>query len=388
MRRGASRAIALVALASACTPRHTKPVASADLVAASTPRLAELLASALKDETVDGLVVRAVALRSADLFSEGHVHETWRLSVDLDGRAKDLVLKVFPDAAQAAESALNYGFAQQYGWPVPAEVVRGPSASPIRDRPFVLMEFVKGGTLRAAVSEALASSGAGDPSAAARASASLYGVLGRELGVLHHRSLRRRERFDPSGVTALDRLLQRCAEDGWCDEDGRARLKALAPSLDGPHVAFVHGDLYESQVIMDGPERIRAFIDLDESRFDDPARDVGSVLCHLLLVNPAARPAAWGVPAPTLEETEASAQAFMAAYRESFQFDDADWAELLTRAQAFLWIRLGELVDDLAGSPHGQPIVAALTAGRAAMLATDPFRDHGLVGPAPAPPAP
>jgi len=375
MRGLPSIVILLLSVAAAgCAPTHIKPVDTAEVRADRTPKVAALLRRVMMDETVDGQVVTTVSLKSAKLFAEGHVHETWRLDVDLGDRSKEMVLKVFKDQRKADENAVHYGFAQQYGWPIPLEIVRGTSAAPLTDRPFLIMEFVVGGTLRSAVAEALGRGG----DAGVQAVAQLYGGLGAALGGLHRKSLRKRERFDVSGRKALDNVLVACAEQGWCGGPVRERLQGLLPALDGGRVAFVHGDLYESQLLMGEEGEIRAFIDLDTARFDDQARDVGSVLAHLLVINPRARQASWGVPDPTLEETEASARAFWRAYAASAGVPEEGRKDLMDRSRAYMWVRVYELMGALGGSSHGKAVHDMLLAQRVAIFVSDPFADANL----------
>ena len=365
---------ALFAATAGCAPTHIKPVDTAEVRADRTPKVAELVQRVLMDETVNGQVVTAVALKSAKLFAEGHVHETWHLDVDLGDRSKEMVLKVFKDQRKADENAVHYGFAQQYGWPIPLEIVRGTSAGPLTDRPFLIMEFVVGGTLRSAVAEALGRGG----DAGVEDVAELYGGLGAALGGLHRKSLRKRERFDVSGRKALEGVVAACAEEGWCGGPVQERLRGLLPALDGGRVAFVHGDLYESQLLMGEEGEIRAFIDLDTARFGDQARDVGSVLAHLLVINPRARQASWGVPDPTLGETEASARAFWQAYTASADIPEEGRKDLMARSRAYMWVRLHELMGALGGSPHGKPVHDMLLAQRAAIFVSDPVADASL----------
>ncbi len=361
--------------AGACTSKHMKPVASAEVMVDKTPKLSEFLSRALKDETVDGQVVSQATLTSASLFSEGHFHETWRLTADLGGRSKEMVLKVFRAEKKADENAINYGFAQQYGWPIPKEIVRGASAAPLNDHPFLIMEFVDGGTLRMAVQSAVTTGG----DEAVRVISGMYGGLGGALGELHRKPVRKRESFDVSGRKALQDLIDACAKDGWCDAAIQERLRGLLPAMDGPKVAFVHGDLYESQLLMEADAKVRAFIDLDTAHFDDQARDVGSMLAHLLVINPRTRQAAWGVPNPNLAETEASAKAFLAGYKAAADIADDAWADMLARSKAYMWLRLHEITNALAGSPHGKPVVDALVDARGAIFSSDPLKDAGLV---------
>lgn len=366
---------AVLLLAGGCSPKHMKPVASAEVMVDKTPKLAAFVRKALKDETVDGQVVTDVSLTSADLFGEGHFHETWKLTADLGGgRNKDMVLKVFHAQDKADANAIHYGFAQQYGWPIPKEIARGASANPLSDRPYLIMEFVAGGTLRKAVQDAIGAGGVG----VADKVAALYAGLGTALGELHRKSLRKREKFDVSGVKALEALIEAGGKGGWCEPEVQDRLRKLLPALDGPQVAFSHGDLYESQLLMKPDGGVKAFIDLDTAHFDDQARDVGSMLAHLLIINPRTRKAAWGVAEPTAAETAASAKGFLAAYRAAADITDAAWPDLRARSKAFMWLRVHEVIEALGGSPHGAPVVEALVANRGAIFASDPFKDAGI----------
>jgi len=366
--------LSLFAPSAGCAPTHIKPVDTVEVRADRTPKVAELVQRVLMNETVDGQVVTQAALTSASLFAEGHVHETWRLDVDLGERSKVMVLKVFKNQRKADENAVHYGFAQQYGWPIPLEIVRGSSAGPLTDRPFLIMEFVVGGTLRSAVAEAVNRGG----DTVAKDVATLYGGLGSALGGLHRRSLRKRERFDISGRKALEGVVAACADEGWCGGPVQQRLRGLLPALDGGRVAFVHGDLYESQLLMGEGGEIRAFIDLDTARFGDQARDVGSVLAHLLVINPRARQASWGVPDPTLGETEASAQAFWQAYTAAAEIPQEERKDLMDRSRAYLWVRVHELMGALGGSSHGKAVHDMLLAQRAAIFVSDPIADASL----------
>jgi aminoglycoside phosphotransferase (APT) family kinase protein len=337
-------------------------------------RLSTYVARVLPGKIVEDAQVAKAVLKDARAFSEGHHHETWHLTVELDGRLASFALKIFPDAAHANSNAAQFRAAVAHDWPVPTEYDRGP-AKPYSDRPALLMEFLSGGTLRTRVKRQFEREGAADTGAIAAA----YGAVGAELGRLHKAHLRPRTEADRTRADALREMVKRCDKEGWCGEEAKARLGYLAGSVDTGPVTFVHGDLYEQQVIIGPSGGVRGFIDLDKAGFADPASDVGQLLAHVLLLNPRTREAAWSVANPTPEETRETAESFLSSYREAAGLSgDPEWQEFLKRTRGHMWHRFGEILTDLRGNPHGAPLIKIIEADKAAIADGDPLAEFKL----------
>lgn len=349
---------------------EVKPQLDEGDAAVSQPRLEAYLARVLARRTVDEHTVVNVKLVDAHPFSEGHHHETWRLTVDLDGRLTTLALKIFSDPARAEANAAQFRAAQAHEWPVPAEYARGP-ATPYSDKPALLMEFLSGGSLRTRVKNLFERQGTPDVAAIAAS----YADVTAALGALHKAHLRPRNDRDRSGAPALRAMSETCAREGWCGDQVRAEFEYLAASIDQGPVTFVHGDLYEQQAIIGPDGRLAGFIDLDEAGFADPASDLGQLLGHVLLLNPRTRQVSWGVPNPTPEETRAVAEAMLASYRQAADLSGDEWRAFLRRARGHMWLRFGHVMADLRDNPHGRAAVALLEADRTAIAASDPLAD-------------
>ncbi len=345
-----------------------KPVATAEFMAAAEPQLEAYLRRVLGG---DGANRREVELVEARLFSEGHINETWRITVDVDGEINHAALKIFASPESAATNAAMFKLAQESGWPVPTELVRGDT-QPYSPRESLLMQFMVGGSLRQHVAALFRSPEANAPTD--NEVADLYAEVGDVLGYLHKSHMRPRRRSDTLDRPAMDAALGRCSKGGWCDATARQRLLGLAEELDKGPVTFCHGDLYESQIIMGEDERVRAFIDLDAAGYGDPAKDVGQLLAHVLLVNPVAREAGWKIPSPSTEEAELTARQVLLAYRASAGLADTDWAAFYRRVRAHAWLRMAKILFRYRGNPHARAMVEGLEAHKARFTAEDPFK--------------
>ncbi len=283
------------------------------------------------------------------------------------------MLKLFQDEGRAEANAAQFRAANAHGWPVPAEYYRG-TAAPYSDQPALVMEFLSGGTLRTRIKRQFERGGAPDTGAIAAA----YAAVGAELGRLHKAHVRARNERDRSGVVGLQEVTKRCQAEGWCGKGAQERLAYLAQSMDAGSVTFVHGDLYEQQVIIGPDGGVAGFIDLDQAGFADPAADVGQLLAHVLLLNPRTREAAWQVPNPTPAETRATAEAFLGAYRDAAGLTGTDWANFLRRARGHMWKRFGDVLQDLRGNPHGAPLVQIIDADKEVIAGSDPLADFQI----------
>ena len=337
-------------------------------------KLQPLLESYLRRVLGDLEPAGSVDLVQARRFEEGHVNETWYLALDVDGRLDHAVLKIFPDVKAALENARYSSDARAHGWPVPTEIVRD-TTMPYSARPSLLMEYIVGGSLRTHVRE-LHRSTAGGPTP--EQVAALYAEVAGVLGYVHAKHLRERLPIDRADRPALEAMADRCAREGWCDEQAVRRLRGFAEHLDQAPVTFCHGDLYESQVILGEGGRFKAFIDLDDAGYADPASDLGSLLGHVLLFNPAARERTWQVPAPTEAELRATARGILEAYRQRGGVEPADWPAFVRRARAYAWLRLGEVEVRYRGRERAKPLLEALGERRRELMATDPFETLGL----------
>ena len=350
----------------------TKPVPTAELIAAATPKLAEYVARVLPGQTLATRPVGQVRLLKAKPFSEGHVNETWFLKLDVDGAQTALALKIFPTPEGADASAWQFATARAKGWRVPREYVRG-ATRPYTDRHGLLMEFIPGGSLASHIRRRFRGGATPDVDDIA----ALYGAVAEELGRVHEKNRKWRTTPRRAGRD-LGSLAARCAAEGWCGKAARTRLDGLAARMNGGQDTFTHGDLYEQQVIMTRDGELAAFIDLDQARFDDPAADVGAMLGHILLVNPVARRASAGVPNPTPEETQASAQQFIDTYRQAAWLRGEAWTAFSHRVRGYVWLRLATLLHRYAGNPHAAALFQALDASKQRLTERDPFEAYGV----------
>jgi aminoglycoside phosphotransferase (APT) family kinase protein len=343
-----------------------KPVMTDELIAAAEPKLEAYLRRVLVG-TAGAAGKRSIELVEARPFAEGHVNETWYLAIDVDGEIDHAALKIFPDLDAADANAANFKLAHDNGWPVPTELVRSTTA-PYSDRPSLLMEFMVGGSLKVHVKGLFQAAGdfAPDPAEIA----DLYAEVGDILGYLHKKHLRPRKASDATVGGAMNAALERCGQEGWCDDAAKKRFAALAEGLDDSPVTFCHGDLYESQIIMAEDGRVRAFIDLDTAGYCDPATDLGHLLAHVLMVNPAARAKSWKVPAPTARQV-------LLAYRASAEISEEEWPALYKRVKAHAWLRMAMLMVRYKGNAHAKEMLEGLVAHRASFTSADPFAKLG-----------
>ncbi len=156
-------------------------------------------------------------------------------------------------------------------------------------------------------------------------------------------------------------------------------MRGAAEVMDGPEVTFVHGDLYETQVVMDPAGGVATFLDFDECAYADPAMDVGSILAHILLVNPVTREAVMGIRNPMPKEFVAPAERLLQAYRTAAGLSDAaQWQGFVARAKGWMWVRIGALAAKLAHNVHGEKLVDLLRRSKVEPFGTDPFRLHAI----------
>lgn len=348
--------------ASSAPIKSIKPVLTAEQIDAAAPKLEEYVRRVLTG--------RKVELVEARPFSEGHVNETWYLALDVDGGIDYAALKIFPDEAAAQANAAMFALAHDNGWPIPTEIHRG-ATEPYSPRHGLLMEFMVGGSLRKHVKAIFKA--AGDFAPDIDEVADLYGEVGDILGYLHAKHMRQRTATDAADKPLMEAALARCAQEGWCDEAARTRLRKDASGLDGDSVTFCHGDLYESQIIMGEDGRVRAFIDLDQAGYCDPASDLGDLLGHVVYVNPVARPQRWQTPAPTQQEVAATVRQVLLSYRAAAGIPDAQWPAFVARVRAHAWLRMAMIMVRYEGNAHATAMVDGLKAQRAALTAADPF---------------
>jgi len=336
--------------------------------------LEAFLQRVLADGVISDTAFGSVELVEARRFSEGHVNEVWYLALDVDGQRDHAVLKLFESSAAARENEVRFAAAHDHGWPVPTELVRDV-AVPFSDRTAVLMEYVVGGSLSVRL-KALGEDGATPPPDRV---AALYADVAATLARLHARHVRPRADDDRLDRPALLAMSESCERGGWCDAAAAKRIAGYAAHLDDGPVRFCHGDLYESQVILDDSGRFKAFIDLDYAGYADPASDVGALLAHVLIINPAAREAAWKMVAPSEAEQRETAAAILRAYRGGRPLADPAWSSFLLRVRAHAWLRLGELMVRYGGRKRAAPMFSALVALESRLAAEDPFEAYGLL---------
>ena len=342
-----------------------KPTEKVDLAAEATPQLADYVTKTLTGKDVSGKVIRTAKLVAARPFAEGHINETWFLETEIDGEATRFALKIFPTPEGAAVNAAQFRTARAKGWRVPLEYARG-AVKPYTDRHGLLMEFIAGGSLAKHVEEKVKAGGD------VGAIAALYGKMGMILGRLHEANRKVSSGLRTNGAE-LRGLAARCFEEKWCDAATKARLDTLAQQMDQGPVTFIHGDLYEQQVIMNDEGGLAAFIDLDLAKYDDPAADVGAMLAHILFINTTARQATQGVADATAAEAKATAERFMADYRKGAWLKDDEWAAFTLRAKGHVYLRVAKLLARYKGNPHAKPLVDVLEAKKGELLARDPF---------------
>jgi aminoglycoside phosphotransferase (APT) family kinase protein len=350
------------ALAGGCAASADKPIDTKELRTESKPGLAAYLAA-----TVPG-----AKLTAAEPFGEGHMHETWKLTADVGGKQQIYALKLFRDDKQAKADAANYQAARDLGWPLPADVSRG-SAKPYKDLPAYLSEFVPGRSLAKSVTH---SWNMGKNRAAEIAK--FYAEIGTKLGALHKASMRARKPGDISGAALMLDLAELCLPLMWCGPHTHQTLKDVAKNIDGTEVAFIHGDLYETQMILDDSGSLATFLDLDEAGYGDPAMDVGYLLAHILLVNPIARQAIWGIPNPGVDEQKATAEAFLGSYKAAAGLEGPDWATFIDRTKAYMRLRVGRLMIKYNDNVHARELLNLVDKKKVTLFVVDPLVDLGV----------
>ena len=337
------------------------------LADSASPKLLAYLQRVLKDD--------AIELVQARPFAEGHINETWYLSYERQGVLEAAVLKIFADDKAAKANAAQFKRADERRWPVPDQLARG-TAAPYSKRPALLMEFVAGGTLQSRLEQMFAKGHVPFPDEVAEK----YGDVARAIGILHREQRRPRAPGDRSGKKAMAKMIADCAKAGWCGAEAQARFKKLADVIDTGPVSFIHGDLYESQVVlkpqgsMRGHIEVAAFLDLDESGMGDPAVDVGSLLAHVLLIHPRTRWKSWGIPDPSADETRAVAEKILEEYREGARIGDDAWPGFIERARGWMWLRLNNVMVKYRKSEHAAELLAALEKLGPKLTESDPLQ--------------
>ena len=349
-----------------------KPVASDALVDKAKPKLEAFLKRVLPGKEIHDKKIEDVKLVEAKLFSEGHINETWKLVVEVDKRLVDLVLKIFPDAPRAEANAAQYRAALAHEWPVPMEYVRD-KALPHSDRPSLLMEYITGGTLQTRIKRQFDKDNKMDEDKTIAS----YEAIGESLGALHAKNLRDRKEGDRSGKKLLEDMITTCKKEGWCGPMARERLTKLAAEMDKGKVTFTHGDLYESQVVLRADGKVASFLDLDQSGYADPAIDVGSLLAHIVLINPWTRDIMWDVADPSKRETKEAAEALLGAYKANAGLGD-DWPHFLGRVKGYMWLRLHHVLGKLRGNVHAAELMEELEVQKRGLATTDPFEDYKI----------
>ena len=349
-------------LLSACAQSADKPIDTPELRQAAAPGIKSYIAR---------VVAGATAVK-AEPFSEGHMHETWKVTATVGEKTNAYAFKLFHEAKFAELDSRNYELARRFGWPVPADVHRG-KATPYKDLPAALQEFIPGDSLARAVT-ARWNAGKNTPADIAP----MYGSLGAVLGEVHKKAVRPRKPGDISGAAQLLDLADLCQQFLWCGPHTQTTFKDIAKTIDGVEVTFVHGDLYETQVIMTPDGKLSKFLDLDEAGHGDPALDVGYVLAHVLLINPLSRQALWGIPNPGPEEQKATAEAFLSEYRKATGLDGPDWAMFLDRAKAYMRLRVGRLMIKYHNNVHAKPLLDLVDKKKVMLFVMDPLADLGV----------
>jgi len=356
--------LCLGALVSGCASPAGKPVDSPELRDAAKPALQGYLTRVVgKGDAAKAKLV------SATPFKEGYTHETWKLVAEVGGETHIYVLKLFESEAAAKRDADSTAAARKLGWPVPGEVVRG-TAEPYKPQPASLAEFVPGESIERAVQRRFEGGKAPAPDAVA----ALYAAVAQRLGKLHVAGRRKRAAGDLTGADQMRQIAEKCDIESWCGPHATKQFREKADLLDGEHVTFVHGALYETQVLLDTKTgELASFVDLDEAGWGDPATDLGSLLAHVLLVNPLVRKATWGVPEPEPAELKATGSAILAAYRKSSGLDDAAWAAFKPRVEGYMRVRIGQLLLQLRGNVHAKALIGLVDKRKVGLFAVDPF---------------
>ena len=359
-------ACAVLLLVPACAGQASKPVDTPELRKEATPALQGYVARVL------GAGGRSVKLVRAEPFPEGFTHETWKLTVEVGGEARPYAFKLFESDAAAKHDAESHEAARGLGWPVPADAARG-SAEPYKAAPAVLRDYVPGVSLAQYTAAHVKAGKPGPELAPALAD------LGRLLGGLHSKGMRPRQAGDIDGAAALTELVELCELEGWCGPYARKQLLEASKVVNGGEVTFVHGALHEQQVLLDeATGKVVSLVDLDESGWGDPALDVGTLLAHLLLVNPVARERAMGVPNPDAAELKVCAEAFLGAYRKAAGLSDEAWRPYMERVKAYMRVRVGKLLLQLRDNVHAKQLIALVDKRKVALFVIDPFEEYGI----------
>ncbi len=355
-------AAALPLLGLACAASTEKPVDTTALRSGAKPGLAQYLAK----------VVPGAKLIEATPFSEGHMHETWKLTADVGGEERMYALKLFGTPEEAAADGANYEAARAAGWPVADKVHRG-SAAPYKEATAYLSAFVTGRSLAGAVTHGW-NMGKNKPADVA----ALYAAVGKSLGALHKGTRRPRKPDDISGAAMMLELEELCRLVLWCGPSSQKFFKETAGTIDGTEVTFIHGDLYETQMILNDSGALAKYLDLDESGYGDPAMDVGYLVAHILLINPIARQTIQGIPNPGADEQKVTAEAFLKAYKAEAGIDGPDWATFIDRVKAYMRLRVGRLMIKLFDNVHGKALLKLVDKKRVTLFVIDPFVDLGI----------
>ena len=342
-----------------------KPVASAEFVRGAKGGLEGFIQSLPNSGP-------GARLQEATLFSDGFYHESWRLTYSFDGKRITIALKIFPNEENAQRSLKNYAAARAAGWPLPKEIYRG-TVAPYQAKPGLVMEYIKVPTLAA-----YARDRADEKTTDLEGVRVRYEGLGATLGKAHLAGLRT-VRGDKKALEDIDDLLERCEFDFWCGPKSMQRFEELKSKiLKGP-ITFIHGDLFEAHVSVRDDGFVKAFLGMHHGSEGDPARDVGTLLAHTLIINPIARELIYGVPNSTPEEAKLAAESFLRGYRVGFDHKvQLEWDYFMSRAVGYAWLRVGELLMKLEGNPHTEALVRLVNQKKAALFVLDPLEKYGV----------
>ena len=348
-----------------CATGGGKPLASADFLKGAKGGLEGFL------QTLPNSGPGA-RLQEATLFSDGFYHESWRLTYAFQGKRTTVALKIFPNDKSAQKSLKNYAMARAAGWPLPKELYRG-TVAPYQNRPGLVMEYIKVPTL-AGYARERADDNLTDPDGIRVR----YEGLGATLGKVHRAGLRT-VKGDKQALEDIDDLLERCEFDFWCGPKSMQRFEELkAKILKGP-ITFIHGDLFEAHATVRDDGYVKAFLGMHNGSEGDPARDVGTMLAHTLIINPIARDLIYGVPNSTVDEAKLAAESFLRGYRVGFdQKNSVEWDYFMARAVGYSWLRVGELLMKLQGNPHTEALVRLVDNKKAALFVLDPLKKYGV----------
>ena len=348
-----------------CATGGGKPMASAEFLKGAKGGLEGFI------QTLPGSGPGA-RLQEATLFSDGFYHESWRLIYMFNGKRTQVALKIFPDGDSAQKSLKNYAMARAAGWPLPKELYRGKVA-PYQNRQGLVMEYIEVPTL-AGYSRQRADEGLVDPDGIRVR----YEGLGLTLGQVHRAGLRT-VRGDKQALKDIDDLLERCEFDFWCGPKSMQRFEELKSKIIKGPITYIHGDLFEAHATVRDDGFVKAFLGMHHGSEGDPARDVGTMLAHTLIINPIARNLIYGIPNSTTEEAKFAAESFLRGYRVGFEQANAvEWEYFMSRAVGYAWLRVGELLMKLQGNPHTEALVRLVNNKKAALFVLDPLKKYGV----------